>query len=181
MAGETTAGSSVGTFVDGATHGAKESVYIDQAEFAVGELELADVKQFEILLMSSELVTEVALHSDDLDSDASPALVLDVGVAASQDFDSVTSGVVTHHLADDVLDSDLLVDGSTTAQAATTSFVSQVVASASDPANSQKRLWQALGYDRDPNTKFRVVVTAQVAAATAQAGTLAVRVKTLGM
>lgn len=159
---------------------AKEYVAIESEAITTGELEAADNVIFDIELPSNAIISEIAVYNDDLDSDATPTLTMDVGLAAAKRFTSVTSGTETINAKDAVLDADLFVDGSTTLQAATTSFTVQALDSATcGPDKAESELWELLGYDENPLTTFRIVVTFAAAAATAAAGDLALRVKYL--
>lgn len=148
---------------------------------AAGELEAADVTLYRnIRVPSNAVITEIAVYNDDLDSNGTPALALDIGLAAGEDFKSVTSGTESSHLADAVLDADAYVDGSTVAQAATTSWTVQAFDAATfGPDDVEKACWEVLGYDEDPKTEFVIAVTVATAAATAAAGDLALRVSYL--
>ena len=126
---------------------------------------------------SNAIVAEIAVYNDDLDSNCTPTLTLDVGLAAKEAFTSTTSSTDTKNAADAVLDADVFVDGATTLQAATTSWTALAFDSATlGPDDVEKPLWELLGYDNDPHTRFRIVLTFAAAAATAAAGDLAVKV-----
>lgn len=176
MAGETT-GSTKATR-DARLSKGRPVVATETQAIAATELELADVTLYRnIRIPSNAIVTEIALYNDDLDSNVSPALVLDIGLAAGEDFTSVTSGTETKRNEDDVLDADAYVDGSTTGQDATTNWTAQAFDSATfGPDDCEKACWEVLGYDSDPKTVLTLSVTMQVAAATAAAGDLALRV-----
>lgn len=185
MAGETTKTTALTNRDDGVKRDArlvKGNLYVglDQHQFAAAtELEAADNKIFDIPVPSNAIVLEVAIYNDDLDTDACPTLVLDVGVAARDDYTSVTSGSETKHVKDDIIDADLFVDGSTEGQAANTNWtVLTPDATTFGPEDALKPVWELLGYDEDPKTTFNIVVQSQAAAAAlGSAGDLAVRVK----
>ena len=152
---------------------------LDTHQFAAAtELEAADNLIMNIPLPSNCIVQEIAMYNDDMDTDATPTLVLDFGVAAAQDYTSVTSGTSTKHSKDDIIDADLFVDGSTTGQAATTNWTVQTPdATTWGPEDALKPVWELLGYDEDPNTTFNLVVqSATASAALASAADMAVRV-----
>jgi hypothetical protein len=150
----------------------------DLHAFTTGQLEAADVLLTNIDIPSNAIVREVLMYNDDLDSNATPTLTFDIGVAAGEDFTSTTSSSDTKHSEDDVLDADLFVDGDTTAQAATTKYTSLALDSATaGPDDADKPIWEKLGYDNDPLTKFRIVVTTSAAAATAAAGDVSLLVR----
>lgn len=152
-------------------------VAIESEAITTGELEAADNIIYDMPIPSNAIITEVAVYNDDLDSNGTPTLTLDVGLAAGEDFTSTTSSTETKHSEDDVLDADLLVDGSTVLQAATTSWTVQAFDSATmGPDDAAKPVWELLGYDEDPRATMRIVCTFAAAAATAAAGDLALKV-----
>lgn len=156
----------------------REVCAMDYHAYTAAELEAADVLITAIEVPSNAIVTEIALYNDDLDSNATPTLATDIGLAAGQDFTSVTSGAKTKHTEDDVLDADLFVDGSTTLQAATTSFTVQAFDSVTaGPDDIYKAAWELLGYDKDPGVNFRLCITQAAAAATAAAGDVVIKCK----
>jgi len=182
MAGETTKTTNLtnieaGQKVDARAFGSNLRVARDYHAYTTGELEAADVLETSMLLPSNAIVDEIFVYNDDLDADGSPALAIDIGVAAYQDFISTTSSTETKHSDGDVLDADLFVDGATDLQAATTKFTSLALDSGTmGPDDAYKAIWQLLGYDEDPRTIFQVVVTVATAAATAAAGDVVFKV-----
>jgi hypothetical protein len=152
----------------------------DTHQFAAAtELEAADNLILDIPLPSSCIVQSIAIYNDDLDTHAcAPTLVLDFGLAAREDHTSTTSSTDTQHDEDDIIDADLLVDGDTTGRAATTNWtVLTPDATTNGPEDSQKELWELLGYDKDPKTTYNLSVQSQAASATlGAAGDLSVRV-----
>ena len=177
MAGETT-GSTLAIRDARKAKGTKK-VAIETHAVSATETELADVILMRnIRIPSNAIITDISLYNDDLDSDGSPALVLDIGLAAGEAFISTTSGTDTKHAVDAVLDADAFVDGSTTGQAATTSWTSQAFdATTFGPDDCDKACWEVLGYDNDPKAVLVLAITCQVAAATGAAGDLAVKVE----
>ena len=152
----------------------------DHHQFAAAtELEAADNLIMDIAIPSSAVIVDIEQHNDDLDTHAcAPTLVLDFGLAAREDYTSTTSSSDTQHKADDIIDADLLVDGSTTGRAATTNWTSLAPDSGTfGPEDQLKQVWELLGYDKDPHTTFNLVVQSQAAsAALGTAGDFAVRV-----
>lgn len=187
MAGETTKTASLtrvetGKMNDAKVNSRKLCVRQDVHAVTTAELQLADVMLFDIKIPSNAVIRGVEVFNDDLDADASPALTLDIGLVADIKFEKVVSGVKSFVAAGTELDIDLLVDGSTVGQAATARWTHQNLPSATiDAAKANKEVWELLGYDKDPNTEFRVAVKAATAAATAQAGDLAVSVQFLSV
>lgn len=148
-----------------------------QHAYATTELELLDVLITEIELPSNTIVNEVLVMNDDLDS-GTPALIIDIGLAAGAKFESITGGTKTIHAEDDVLDADVFVDGSAVLQAATLQFTSlDLDTGTAGPDNIYKPVWELLGYDKDPHTFFRLMVTIIVIPATAVAGDVVFLVK----
>ena len=152
---------------------------VDHHQFAAAtELEAADNLIMKIEIPSNAIVMEIAIYNDDLDTHACETLVLDFGVAAAQDYKDVTSGTVSSHKRDAIIDADLFIDGATTGQAATTNWtVLTPDATTFGPEDAIKPVWELLGYDGDPRTIFNLVVQSQAAAAQlSAAGDLSVRV-----
>jgi hypothetical protein len=143
----------------------------------VAELDASDVIILNLPIPSSAVIRAIKVYNDDLDADATPTLAVDIGLAAAQKFDSVTSGTKTTNLQDAVLDADAYVDGSTVLQAATTSPAVQAFDSATfGPDDADKECWEVLGYDKDPGTVFNICLTMAAGAATAAAGDVQVTV-----
>lgn len=134
---------------------------------AATELEAADVLLTAITIPSNAVVDEIAIYNDDMDTNGSPTLTLDIGLFAAQAFTSITSAVETRHAVDAVLDADAYVDGDTTAQAATTTWTALGFDTATfGPDDANDACWEVLGYDEDPQVNFRVGVTSAAASAT---------------
>lgn len=158
----------------------REVVAIESEAITAGELEAADNVLFDIKMPSNAILSSIEVLNDDLDSNGTPTLTLDVGLAAVEKFISTTSSTETVHAADAVLDADLFVDGSAELQSANVTWTQLDYDTATYGADDvEKPLWELLGYDFDPRTEFRVVVTFAAAAATAAAGDLALKVKYL--
>lgn len=148
--------------------GAQLKVAVDTYQFAAAtSLEAGDNLIMDIPLPSNCVVHEISIYNDDMDTNACPTLVLDVGVAAAQEYIDTTSGTKTYHAKDAIIDADLFVDGSTAGQAATTNWTVLLNDSATNgPEDTNKAIWELLGYDEDPRTVFNVVVQSQAASAT---------------
>jgi hypothetical protein len=153
---------------------------LDTHQFAAAtELEAADVIIFDICIPSNAIILNIEVQNDDLDTHAcSPTLATDFGLHAAEAFTSTTSSSDTNHAVDGVLDLDLLVDGVTTLQAASTNWVSLVPdATTWGPEDRLKPVWELLGYDNDPKFKANLSMTSATAsAALSSAADLAVRV-----
>jgi hypothetical protein len=155
----------------------KVRITTDTEALATGELDAADIILYDMIVPSNAIHSSVDIYNDDLDSNGSPTLVLDIGLAAAEQFTSTTSSTDTVHAKDSILDADALVDGATDAQAATTDWTRMTPDSATfGPEDANKPYWEILGYDNDPRTNFRVAITVQAGAATAAAGDLSLRV-----
>jgi hypothetical protein len=173
MAGETQKSTALtnrdgGTLRDARLAGGNLRVGMDTHQFAAAtELEAADNLILDIPIPSNAIVLDVSTFHDDMDTNACPTLVVDVGVAAREDYTSTTSSSDTAHNADDIIDPDLFVDGATDFQAAVTTFTSLTPDSGTFGAEDRlKPVWELLGYDNDPKTTFNVVVQSQAASAT---------------
>lgn len=184
MAGETTKSTALtnrdaGTLVVGRRNAGTVKVGLDTYQFAAAtSLEAGDNLILDIPIPSNAIINKVEIYNDDLDTNACPTLVLDVGVAAGEDQVTVTSGTVTKFAKDAIVDADLLIDGATTGQAATTNWTVLTPDSATwGPEDAVKSVWELLGYDSDPKTFYNIVVQSQAAAASlGSAGDLSVRV-----
>jgi hypothetical protein len=155
---------------------------MDTHQFAAAtELEAADNLIMDLPIPSNAIILDVSSFHDDLDTDGSPTLVVDIGVAAREAYTSTTSSTETKHDKDDIIDADLLVDGATGFQAAVTAFTSLTPDASTHGAEDRlKPVWELLGYDEDPKTTFNIVVQSQAAsAALAAAGDLALKVEYL--
>lgn len=170
MAGETQKTTALtnrdnGILRDARLNKGRKRVALDTHQFAAAsELEAADNLIMDIPLPSNAIVLDIATFHDDMDTGGSPTLVVDIGVAAREDYTSTTSSTDTKHNADDVIDADLFVDGSTDFQAAVTAFTSLTPDSGTHGAEDRlKPIWELLGYDEDPRTEFNLVVQSQAA------------------
>jgi hypothetical protein len=152
----------------------------DTHQFAAAtELEAGDNLILDMPIPSNARVLEILHINDDLDTNGTPTLVVDIGLAAAQDYTSVTSSTETKHLKDAIIDADLFVDGNTAFQAATTTMTSIAALDATTfgPEDQIKPIWELLGYDEDPRTIFNIVFQSQAASATlGAAGDLILRV-----
>lgn len=150
----------------------------DKHAYTAGQLAVNEVLLTNIKLPSNAIVESVSIYNDDLDSNVTPTLALDFGLAAAEKFTSVTSGAKTKHAQDDILDADAYVDGAADAQAATTKYTALALDSATfGPDDADKACWEVLGYDEDPKTEFLIAVTVATGAATAAAGDMAIKVQ----
>lgn len=163
--------------------GAKLRTALDTHQFAAAtELEAGDNLLMDIAIPSNAIVLDILVRNDDMDTGGT-SLVVDVGVAAAEDFTDVTSGSETKHSQDAIIDADLFVDGSTvfqSANAAWTSLGAAFDATTFGPDDALKPVWSLLGYDEDPKTVFNLVVQSQAATAgLSAAADMAVKVEYL--
>lgn len=172
MAGETQKSTALtnrnsGTLRNARLGSGKPKVLKDHHQFAAAtELEAGDNLIMDIAIPSNAIVEKIETFHDDMDTHACPTLVVDIGVAAREDYTSVTSGTATKHSEDDIIDADLFVDGATNFQAAVTNFTDLTPDSGTFGAEDRmKPVWELLGYDEDPHTTFNLVVQSQAAAA----------------
>lgn len=183
MAGETVKSAALTAVQNGRkTSGRKASgrpvVAIDTIALATGNLEANDVALFAIDIPSNAIVTRMAVYTDDLDSDGTPAIALDIGLYAAQKFTGLVSGTATTYAEDAVIDADAYVDGTTVAQAATLRYTDQDFDTATFGADDAlKEAWQVAGFDKDPHTSFRIGVLVATAPDAAQAGDLSLLVE----
>jgi hypothetical protein len=187
MAGETQKSTALtnrdgGTLRESRLASGRMRVALDTHQFAAAtELEAADVLIFDIPLPSNAIVLDISHINDDMDTDGSPALAVDIGVSAREGYTSITSSSATKHSADDLIDADLFCDGVTGFQAATTSFTSLALDTGTFGADDAlKPIWEKLGYDEDPHTTFNLnFVSATAATALASAADCAIKVEYL--
>lgn len=145
---------------------------IDQDAVATTSLdEAGDVTLFGPI-PSNAVILDLLVMNDDLDSNGTPLLSVDVGlyysgIGGTQKKDGNTSGTV--------VDADCFATAATTLQAAVTSWTS-LRAEADDIVDIEKEAWEVAGLTADPGGLFYVGVAVETAAATAAAGDLVVRV-----
>lgn len=188
MAGETQLSTALtnrqaGSLRDARLAGAKLRAALDTHQFAAAtELEAGDNLILDIAIPSNAIVVDILARNDDMDTGGT-SLVVDIGVAAAEDFTDVTSSSETKHSRNDIIDADLFCDGSTifqSANAAWTSCGASFDATSFGPDDALKPIWSLLGYDEDPKTMFNLVVQSQAATAgLSAAADLAVRVEYL--
>lgn len=140
----------------------------DTHTFATTEIDdVADIVLLNITVPSNALHWGCWIYNADLDTNATPTLVLDMGLYAAEAFTSTASGTATKNAQFAALDVDALVDGSTAGQAATTNFTALAPPSATfAPADGSQAYWEILGYDFDPKTSFLIGVTNSAVSAT---------------
>lgn len=117
------------------------------------------------------IIDGVYIKNDDLDSNVTPTLAVDVGVyysgiGGTQAFDGNTSGTE--------LDVNLFATAVTTLQAANVTWT-EVTNEAQNIDNYNKELWEAAGLTEDPGGYFYIGTKVTTAAATAAAGGLVIK------
>lgn len=135
------------------SEGGKLRTISGTVELATTDIDAADTIEL-CDLPTNASVKRILLYNDDLD--AATGITADVGL--------YTTALV-------VKDIDAYASVITTLQAANTLGV-DVAFEARDIANINKRVWEDAGDSEDPGGLFRLVVTINVVAGTAQAGTL---------
>lgn len=108
----------------------------------------------------------LVLFNDDLDSNGSPTLAVDVGGYYGNDVTGQTAGTA--------IDVNNIASAITTLQAANTTGV-EILFEAQDINGIGKPLWEILGLTRNPGGTIYIGMKATAAAATAAAGTVTLR------
>lgn|SRR5574343_1280456 len=122
--------------------------------------EIADIFLF-LPVPSGAVPVSLMLFNDDLDSGATPALAVDVGLYYGNDVPTKTSGTA--------IDVDCFATAITTLQAANTSGV-EILFEALDIAKIGYPLWKIAGLTSNPGGTLYVGMKATAAAATAAEG-----------
>lgn len=138
------------------------------------DLESTDKVLFGIPIPTAAIISKVTTYNDDLD-DAS-ALTADIGLYAIDGFQKTVSGTKTNVLADDILDGDLFMDGRAFGQTADTAGTNRRFQD-SNITTISKRVWELLGYDKDPGGLVGISITVDVVAGTPAAGDISVEVE----
>lgn len=140
---------------------------IGKVAYTTGDLEVGDIAHV-LALPSNARLLSLVLKVDDLDSNASPALLIDVGLYNGDKKFEVGG---TSYTINQALDIDVYADGSSKGQAADTvgSDISTVTRNITSVGNM---LWEDAGLASDPHATFYVSVTISAAPATAAAGDL---------
>lgn len=136
-------------------------------EVAATSLNEPDDRVMILSIPSNARLVDLIVFNDDLDSDGTPALTMDIGLFYGGG--QRVSGVVK--AAGDVIDDDALATVITTMQAANTAGV-RVLFEAQDIANVGKPLWEMGGLSSDPGGNILIGTSVGTAAATAAAGTV---------
>ena len=154
----------------------RETVVIDQIAATTTSLdEVNDLILFGPV-NSTDVITDLEVLNDDLDSDACPTLAVNVGlyysgIGGNQSKDGKSSG--------DVVDADCFASAVTTLQAANVTYAS-VRYEAANITTVDQEAWQVAGLTEDPGGLLYVGMAVTTAAATAAAGDIVVRVTRIG-
>lgn len=145
---------------------------IDQYAAATTAVDNADDNILICAVPSNAVILDVLVLNDDLDSNGTPTLAVNVGLAYSgiggtQKKDGNTSGTV--------IDADCFGSAVTTLQSANVTW-SSVRFEADDIVDVKKEAWEVGGLSSDPGGIFYVLLDVSTAAATAAAGDIVVRV-----
>lgn len=152
--------------------GGRIKTIIDQDAIATTSIdEAGDVMLFGPI-PSDAVILDVLVLNDDLDSDGTPTLAVDVGlyysgIGGSQYLDGNTSGTA--------ISATCFATAVTTLQAAVTSWTS-LRFEADDITGADEEAWQVGGLTANPGGDFYIGLTVETAAATAAAGDVVVRV-----
>lgn len=148
---------------------------IDQIAAATTSLDEANDTILLCPINSNDVILDVLLMNDDLDSNGTPTLAVNVGLAYSgvggtQALNGNTIGTAA--------DADCFATAATTLQAAVTSWTS-VRCEADDITDVDKEAWEVAGLSSDPGGILLLSITVSTAAATAAAGDIVARVDVL--
>lgn len=145
---------------------------IDQDALATTNIDNADDNVLICPIPSNAVILDVLVLNDDLDSNGTPTLAANVGLAYSgiggtQKKNGNTSGTV--------IDADCFGSAVTTLQSANVTWTS-VRFEADDIVDVKKEAWEVGGLSSDPGGILYVLIDLTTAAATAAAGDVVVRV-----
>lgn len=163
------------TTLDRKVYGRSEIVILDKIAVATTSIdETGDAIMFGPI-PSNAVITDVEIMNDDLDSNGTPALAVNVGlyytgIGGNQVLDGNTSGTV--------IDADCFASAATTLQAATTTWQS-LRFEADDIVDVTKEAWDVGALSADPGGLLYVGVAVTTAAATAAAGDVVMKITLL--
>lgn len=145
------------TLRQGAVQGNKARIYMATMELATTSIdEVGDISKI-IRIPSNLRVCQIMLYNDDMDSNGTPLLAVDVGLYRSD-----TGAVLT---------AAAFASAITTLQSANTVGVN-IAFEQQDIANIGKKAWEFTSLTSDPGIPLDVALTVTAAAATAAAGTV---------
>lgn len=158
--------SSVGSVEDRKRVGV--SAAVKTIEVTTAMIDNADDNIFvDLKLRSSDILLGLDIYSDDLDSNVSPALAYNIGLAYGRN--QIGKAEAT------IIDADCIGTAVTVGQSANTTG-GQLQYEANDIANIGKQLWEIAGLSADPKCSLYLVLDVTTAAATPVAGTMSFRV-----
>lgn len=147
-----------GTLIPVRNLGGRLREIVGTKELATTEIDNANDAVLLCPLPSGARVTEIYLMNDDLDSNGTPTLAVDVGLYSS---DGST-----------IKDADAYASAITQLQAAVKDFDDNLAYEARDIANVAKQVFEDAGDTSDPGGFYYLAIDVTTAAATAAAGTL---------
>lgn len=115
---------------------------------------------------SSALISSIRLFCNDLDSGGSPAVVFDLGVYAAKAFTVPISGTDTSYAVGAVIDDNRYLDNSALLQGAITSGTECILGGGKGISAFTNKVWEDLGFDKDPNCDLYLSITIVTAPAT---------------
>lgn len=151
---------------------------IDTKTIATTDIDNADDNILICPIPSNAVITDVSVLNTDLDSNGTPTLAFNLGLAYSgiggnQYANGNTSGTV--------IDADCFASAATTFQAATTSWTSLMLESGVTTVSEiGQEAWELGGLSADPGGTFYILIDLSTAAATAATGNIAVKVDYIG-
>jgi hypothetical protein len=157
------------------TAGKQKKVLIDTVAAATTSLDETNDAIMLGPLPSNAIITSLAIKNDDLDSNCTPALAVNIGayysgVGGNQSNDGNTSGTV--------IDADLFASAVTTLQSANANWVELLGESTVyGVEDATTELWSAAGLSSDPGGLIYVGIAVTTAAGTAAAGDIALKVE----
>lgn len=159
------------------TMGAPVRMYAATTEVAITSIdEIADVVLL-VAIPSNAVVHDLRILTDDLDSNATPTLAYDVGVYnGPEKFTVPVSGTPTNYAEFGEIVVGAFATAITVGQAAVTTAVTNNGFEARDIANVHKKVWELVGFDKDPNKTLVIGIKVTTVAATPAAGTLTIQV-----
>ena len=143
-------------------HGGGLKVYANTVEVATTSLDETDDRVMILALPGNARLVDLILYNDDLDSNGSPALTVDIGLFYGDGVTGQTVGTA--------IDDDCFATAITTMQAANTTGV-RVGYEALNIDKIGKPLWEIGGLTRDPGMVY-IGMSVGTGAATAAAGTV---------
>ena len=162
------------TGISSITHKGLSELKVDAATFEVttAMIDNADDNIFTpVVLPSNARLIELDIYSDDLDSNVSPTLAYNIGLA----YTGIGRGQVGK-LTTDIIDADCIGTAVTVGQAADIDG-GHLQFEARDIANVNKELWEVAGLSADTGGYYSIVFDLTTAAATPVAGTITIVAK----